>query len=309
MKIIKIFFLFLLLFKINNNAYADLSNKIIVKVENKIITNFELKNKIISTLLISNNEINQQTIDGLKRQLLETLINSKIKLIELSKYNLKEDSSQLNNYLELISNNDLEGIKRKFKEYNLDFELFLDEIKIELKWKKFIFNTYKKKIVIDYNLIDKEINEILNKRATIEEFNLSEIEILKSKNISEKELINNLLKMISELGFESIANKNSIALSANENGYLGWLKSTTLNKEIYKKIKELKKGELSKPIFQQDSIVILKLNDKRFVNKEKINIENLKKELISKKKNNIYNLYSSSRLSKLKNSSLIEYIK
>ena len=37
--------------------------------------------------------------------------------------------------------------------------------KTELKWKKFIFNTYKKKIVIDYNLIDKEINEILNKKS------------------------------------------------------------------------------------------------------------------------------------------------
>ena len=66
-------------------------------------------------MLISNNEINQQTIDGLKKQSLETLINSKIKLIELSKYNLKEDSSQLNNYLELISNNDLEGLKENLK--------------------------------------------------------------------------------------------------------------------------------------------------------------------------------------------------
>ena len=185
----------------------------------------------------------------------------------------------------------------------------MDEIKIELKWKKLIFNTYKKKIVIDHNLIDKEINEILKKRTTIEEFNLSEIEILKSENTPEKKLIENLLNMISKLGFEETANKNSIALSAPENGSLGWLKSTTLNKEIYKNIKELKKGELSKPIFQQDSIIILKLNDKRFVNKEKINLENLKKELISKKKNNIYNLYSSSRLSKLKNSSLIEYVK
>ena len=97
--------------------------------------------------------------------------------------------------------------------------------------------------------------------------------------------------MISELGFENTANKNSIALSANENGYLGWLKSTTLNKEIYKKIKELKKGELSKPIFQQDSIVILKLNDKRFINKEKINIENLKKELIKQKRKIIYIIF------------------
>jgi peptidyl-prolyl cis-trans isomerase SurA len=308
MKIIKIFFLLLLL-SINNNVHANLNNKIIVKVENKIITNFELKNKIISTLLISNNEINQQSIDSLKKQSLETLINSKIKLIELSKYNLKEDNSQLNNYLKLISNNDVDGLKKKFKEYNLDFELFLDEIKIELKWKKLIFNTYKKKIVIDHNLIDKEINEILKKRTTIEEFNLSEIEILKSENTPEKKLIENLLNMISKLGFEETANKNSIALSAPENGSLGWLKSTTLNKEIYKNIKELKKGELSKPIFQQDSIIILKLNDKRFVDKEKINLENLKKELISKKKNNIYNLYSSSRLSKLKNSSLIEYVK
>ena len=75
-KLTKFFFIFLLL---NTNSFSSIKNNIVVKIENEIITNFEIKNRILGTLIINNQEINQQNINLLKKQTLETLILLKLK--------------------------------------------------------------------------------------------------------------------------------------------------------------------------------------------------------------------------------------
>ena len=45
-----------------NSLFAD-ENRIIVKVNNNVITSYELKNKILTTLILSNEEINQKNIN------------------------------------------------------------------------------------------------------------------------------------------------------------------------------------------------------------------------------------------------------
>ena len=62
-----------------------------------------------------------------------------------------------------------------------------------------------------------------------------------------------------------------------------------------------------KPIKQQGSVIFLKLNDKRSKKLEELDKMKLRKDLIVQKKNELFNLYSRSHLSKLKNTSLIEY--
>ena len=69
----------------------------------------------------------------------------------------------------------------------------------------------------------------------------------------------------------------------------------------------MKPGEVSQPIKTQNSILFLKLNEIKNSKTEDINIPELKKKLIDRKKNELFNLYSKSHLSKLKNTSLIEY--
>jgi len=49
------------------------------------------------------------------------------------------------------------------------------------------------------------------------------------------------------------------------------------------------------------------LKDKRVSKTQDINIKKLKNNIINQKKNELFNLYSRSHLSKLKNTSLIEY--
>jgi len=66
-------------------------------------------------------------------------------------------------------------------------------------------------------------------------------------------------------------------------------------------------GEVSKPIRKQNKIFFLKLNDKKSLIISKENMEQLKKDLLNKKRNELFDLYSNSYISKLKNSSFIEY--
>jgi len=305
-KKLAIFFFYFLIFP--NNLLANLNNKIILKINNEIITSYELKNKIISTLILSNTEINQENINKLKKQSLESLINNKLKYLEISKYKVESNKNQLNNYLNSISKNNLEKLKEEFEEYNLDFKMFVEEIETQLKWQKFIYNIYSKKIILDYEAIDKEVYN-LNKNLNVEEeLNLSEIEILRG-NKADNESISKLIEKINSIGFEKAALSESVSNTSDKNGKLGWISSKSLSEQIFENVNGLKVGEISKPIIRADSILILKLNDRRKLKKEKIDLTKLKQNLIDKKKNDLFNLYSNSHLSKLKNSSFIEYLK
>lgn len=305
----RIFFSIILLIflLIPKDTFAKLENQILIKVENKIITRFEVKNKIITTLILSNEEVSQENIDRLKGQALDFLIQHKLRKIELEKYNLKSDSSKLENYLNQISSNDIEGLKRKFNEYNLDYDLFKDEIDTQLKWQSLIYNIYSSKIDIDENIINKEVETILKNKKDIEEFKLSQIEVLLDEYTQSDDKIKFLEKQIRIDGFDKTAIKYNN--SSGQNNNLGWINAKSLSKSIYSIIKNMKVGEISKPIKTQNSILFLKLEDRRISKTKDFNKIELKKNLLIQKKNELFNLYSKSHLSKLKNTSLIEYIK
>ncbi len=298
--------LFSFIFFIFDSVHSKIENKIILKVENEIVTTYEVKNKILSTLVLSNKEINQNNINSLKNQVLEILIQNKLKKIELSKYNINLENSNVNSYLNSISENNLIGLKEKFKNYSINYDLFLEDVKTQLRWQKLIYQIYSSKIEIDENIINQDLRKIMNNKKNIEEFEISEIEIL-INNEDLNERVSKILKEIDEQGFEKTAVSFSSASTASNKGYLGWINSKSLSTEVYKYISVIEPGEITKPLKIQNGFLILKLNNKRVSKVENINLPKLKKDLVNQKKNELFNLYSRSHLSKLKNNSLIDY--
>ncbi len=308
MKIKFLKFLVILLFILYPSFLAsNVGNNIILKVENEIITNFEIKNKIMTSLILVNQEINQTNINNFKKQALDSLIQLKLKKIELSKYNFKNDNVQTNNYLKNILRDDIAGFKDNLNRNNLSYDLFLEEIETQLKWQKLIYQLYSKKIEVNEENIDKEIEEIIKKQKDIEEFKISEIEVLSNNDKTDEELILKVQEQIKKQGFEQTALKISTSSTSNNKGSLGWINGKSLSTSIYDLMRKLQIGEVSKPIKGQGNILFLKLNDKRTTKSNNIDKLKLKQNLIDQKKNELFNLYSRSHLSKLKNTSLIEY--
>ena len=304
----KILFFFLISILFNfQNIFAKVENNIVLKVENEIITNFEIKNKIIATLIIANQEINQSNINKLKKQALDFLIKQKLKKIELSKYNLKVDQQKITSYLNSISSNNINGLKEKFLISGIDFQLFYEELEIDFLWQKYIYQVYSKKIEIDEKNINQELKNLLRNQTDVKQFRISEIEIYLNNDLTDQKKIMNIKEQINKYGFEATAIKYSISSTASNKGDLGWLNAKSLNKKIFNLITNIKVGEVTEPLITSNSALFLKLNDKKISKVENVNIDELKINLINRKKNEMFNLYSRSLLSKLKNNSLIEY--
>ena len=302
----KILFIFILFF-ISSFSSAKIENNIILKVENEIITNYDIKNKILRTLILSGQEINQKNINFLKEQSLNDLIFQKLKKIELERFNFKDDKTQINNYLRTISSNNIDLLKEKFKQSDTDFDLYLDEIEINFKWQKFIYKFYSNKIELDENSIQLELKKIIENKSDLEEFRISEIEISDYNKSESEKIITNIKRQIEENGFENTALKISNSSTASKKGDLGWINGKSLSEQIYKILNKMKIGDISNPIKRQDSILFLKLNDKRVSKVDDIDIKKLKNRIINQKKNELFNLYSRSHLSKLKNTSFIDF--
>ena len=95
------FFFIIYLFSLEK-ILASSQGKILLKVENEIITNYEVKNKILTLLLLSNQELNQQNINKYKKEVLNILIENKLKKIEIEKYKIKKDNDKVNSYIKSI---------------------------------------------------------------------------------------------------------------------------------------------------------------------------------------------------------------
>ena len=161
----KKFSIYLILILFSQSLYAQINNKIILKIENEIVTAFEVKNKILSSLIISNEEINQTNINKYKEKVLDSLIENRLKKIEVTRYEIKENNNKINAYLNSITN-DIPDLKKKFLNYDMDFQIFIDEISTEIKWRELIYKIYSKKIDIDDNNI-KKASEVIFIRWSI----------------------------------------------------------------------------------------------------------------------------------------------
>ncbi len=290
------------------NIYAKENNKIIIKVNDKIITSYEIKNKINTELVLRNLEINQSNINNIKSFAVQNLIDFRIKENEIAKYN----SIQLNNIdisrkLKSISSGNIQLIEEKFLQYDLSYEIFLKELKLQSAWQKLILMLFQDKVKINENDILMELTNLKNESSSIKAYDLSEIEISFSNEEEKKEKIDKIKKSIIEVGFKKTVSIYSESVSATNDGHLGFLTEESLSEETYEKLKDLNNGDVSDPIIQANKVIFLKINKIKIIDNKKFDIEQAKKNLINKRKNNLYNLYSQSYLSKLKNSSFIEF--
>lgn len=293
--------LILLLFILLNNATA-LENKIILKVDNDIITSLDIVNEI-NNLKFFNNKLNQLDQEDVYNIALDSILKFKIKKSEIIKI-LGEIKLDNDDYLNSLIQNEyrklgfesLEAFKEKLTNNKLNYKTYKEKIKIEIIWNQIIYSKYSNKVKINEQEIRKKIQ---NRSKLIDGFKLSEI-VFESNNL--KDLDKNykiIVNDISALGFENAALKYSISNTANNGGNLGWLKETQINKEILKELKKIADGSITKPIRTPSGFLILKKISSKKIERE-LDFEKEFKKQINYQTNLQLNNYSNLYFNKVK---------
>tara|TARA_X000001036_G_scaffold321554_1_gene300034 strand:- start:2659 stop:3600 length:942 start_codon:yes stop_codon:yes gene_type:complete len=312
MKYTILLFKFLFIFFISqaNISFAVVQNKIVANVGNQIISSYELKNKIKTMLFLSNQELSQDNINRTKSQAMRSLINYKLKKQEVLKFNIDNNQEAADDHLKNISSKydtNIGGLKKIFLNKQINFDLFEDEIQTEFSWQRLIFSRFGNKINLNEKEINDELNDIIKIQQSINEYKLAEIEILVENNLENEEQIKGINNQIEKIGFENTAIKYSTSSSALDGGHIGWVSSKSLSDKFLKLLKKMKIGDVSKPIIQSNTITFLKLLDKKTLNIDNVNLNQIRENIISKKKNELLNLYSNNYLSKIKNNAFIQF--
>tara|TARA_B110000495_G_C22984642_1_gene579197 strand:- start:530 stop:1447 length:918 start_codon:yes stop_codon:yes gene_type:complete len=296
-KILLIFFLFLIFSKV-----YSIETKIIHNIEDEIITNIDIKNEF-KYLVALNNALENLNKDQILNISNESVIREKIKKIEVSKYfkEIKIDEEYLNlllkdKFLRL-------GIKslNEFKIYLKNYDLTLTEVKrkitIEALWNELIIQKYTGQLKIDEEKIKKGLSK--NRNIQSKNYKLSEI-IFEIKNKAEIEKkYNEIIKSITEIGFENSASIYSFSESAKTSGDIGWISEGSLSGKIKKSINHLKIGEVSKPIILSNGVLILKVTNIKKIELN-IDIDAEFKKAIDYERNRQLNQYSKIYYNKIK---------
>ena len=290
-----------------SNIYASAENKIIVKINHKIISSYEIKNKINTELILRNLEINQKNIDKFKKYSLQELIKLRLKEIEIVKFmSTNYKNIDISKQLNKISSGNIAEFKKRFENNKLNYDIFINELKVQTAWQQLIFQLFKNKVQIDKNEIIKLANEFKDMKQ-LKEFDLSEIVITFENNNDIKAKIESIKNSLNDVGFEKTVKIFSESDTATNDGKLGLISENMLSTEISKKLRDLREGEISEPLIQANKILFLKVNKINKTKNDNLDFEKLKESIENKKKNDLLNLYSESHLSKIKNSSYIEF--
>ena len=195
--------------------------------------------------------------------------------------------------------------KEFFFSKNLDYNSFVKRYETELKWNTLIFSIYKNQISLNTIEIENELKTRLSSSPEKEDYNLSEIEIDVTQDVEDK--IKEVYKTINELGFAKAANKLSISSSSSQGGNMGWISSKSLNNNILKSIVKSEIGSVTKPIRQETSILILKINDKKNYKTERQDVNKLKDLIVRQKKEEKLKLFSRSHFASIESNILINF--
>ncbi len=290
-----------------NNLNAN-QIKILVKINNEIITNVDVENeyKYLSALNESLKDLKKEKILKFAK---DSLLREKIKKNEILKYyELNQKNETVDLMIEKIYQDLNINSLKEFKDYlnrsNLDFEEIKKKIEIETVWNQMIYTKYKDKILINEDELKKKIIKNQNEN---EFFLLYEIvfEFENKDKIDTK--YNEIIKYINNEGFQNAVIQFSISESKKNSGLIGWVNKNGLSGKIRKELDKLQIGELTKPIILPSGVLILKLQNKK-LEKIEIDVDVELKKLFEFEMNNQLNNFSSIYYNKIKdNFSIKEY--
>ena len=193
-----------------------------------------------------------------------------------------------------------EELNKYLLNFNLDIDEIKEKLKIETLWNQLIYDRFIDQVSIDEKkLRDYLKTEIEYSSNQLYEYHLSEILFELNANETPEQKYNLIIANIEEAGFKNASNIYSISESSKFGGEIGWINKTQLSKSIIKEIEIIKVGKLTRAIQVGNNFMILRINDKRKINK-KINFDEELKKLIIFEKNKQLNQLSLIYFNKIK---------
>jgi len=180
-KKIFIFIIFILFYF--SSPSISVTNKVLVTIDNSIITELDLKKEIEFIKFINKSQIDENS-EKVRKDIIESLIDKKIKKIEIDNAKIEITDKEIENYTyNYLSNNKInyEILNAFYAAKQIEKDYLKNIIIIEIGWIKLIRRMYESRININLTEINEEIKKESINTENIEKFKNQKIDLERDK--------------------------------------------------------------------------------------------------------------------------------
>ena len=180
-KKIFIFIIFILFFF--NSQSKSVTNNVLVTIDNSIITELDLKKEIDFIKFINRTEIVDNS-EKVRKEIIEGLIDKKIKKIEIDNAKIEITEKEIENYTyNYLLNNKInnEILFDFYTSKQIEKDYLRNMLIIEIGWIKLIRKIYESRININLTEINEEIKNESKNSEDLEKFKNQIIDLEKNK--------------------------------------------------------------------------------------------------------------------------------
>ncbi|MBU4041048.1 MAG: peptidylprolyl isomerase [Alphaproteobacteria bacterium] len=248
----------------------QLSDGILATVNDSIITGFDLRQRMLLLIAMTQVQPTPENIPAIQQQALNALVDERLQVQELANY---EDLVVSDERVE-------EEITAMAQEVGASPQAYVDflsqggirpatlreQVRTQIGWSQLVGGRFQSRARVSRAAVAAAMRQI-SEAATKKQYLIGEIYIESARVGGQQAALNGANQLVQQMvqgaPFQAVAQQFSAAPSATRGGDAGWVVEGTMQPALQQALDQLQVGQLSRPIPVDGGVYIVYMRDKR----------------------------------------------
>lgn len=248
----------------------QLSEGVIATVNDQVITSFDLRQRMLMIIAMSQVQPTQENIPAIQQQALNALIEERLQVQELGKYpDLRISDQEVNEEIARIAEEagaTPENYVAFLEQGGIRRSNMREQLRTELGWRALVGGRFNTRSKVSRAAVDQAMRQ-LTEAASKPQYLIGEVYIEAARVGGQQAAMNGAEQLVQQMvagaPFQNVARQFSAAPSAARGGDAGWVVQGTVQPALQTALDQLAVGQLSRPIPVDGGVYIIYMRDKR----------------------------------------------
>ncbi|MFC5343250.1 peptidylprolyl isomerase [Brevundimonas staleyi] len=251
-------------------AEFTLADGIVATVNDQIITGFDLRQRMLAIIAMSQVQPTEENIPAIQQQALQALIEERLQAQEIAKYEtLKIPDDEVNREIAAMAQEagtSPQNYMAFLAQGGIRPETMRAQLRTEIGWRELVSGRFNSRARVSRAQVEQNLRQ-LTEAASKPQYLIGEIYLEANRVGGQQAAMNGAEQLVAQMvqgaAFQNVARQFSAAPSAARGGDAGWIVQGTVQPALQAALDSLQVGQLSRPIPVDGGVYIIYMRDKR----------------------------------------------
>jgi peptidyl-prolyl cis-trans isomerase SurA len=248
----------------------QLSDGILATVNDSVITGFDLRQRMLLLIAMTQVQPTPENIPAIQQQALNALIYERLQAQELTKYeDLVVDDEQVQAEITAMAQ-EVGATPVAYVEFLAQGGIrpgtLREQLRTQMGWSQLVGGRFQSRARVSRSAVAAAMRQVAE-AATKKQYLIGEIYIESARVGGQQAALNGANQLVQQMvqgaPFQAVAQQFSAAPSATRGGDAGWVVEGTIQPALQQALDQLDVGQLSRPIPVEGGVYIVYMRDKR----------------------------------------------